>query len=147
MYRCLLQWRRQSHTQMHNHSNVRVQSGLMCYKEMTHCVHNNLGFLSWREMLHLSKATQVQTSATLHTVTRSSNPSKHTWKEKLLPASTSVQRQLKCWAWLTSHLLSAAFPLLGEGNSHLFPFLKTEVNFFFTLNHLYYCGVEAFCLS
>lgn len=46
-------------------------------------------------------------------------------KGEILPASTSlkqtVQRQLKCWAWLTSLLLSAACPLSGRGNSHPFP--------------------------
>lgn len=46
-------------------------------------------FLSRREMLHLSQTTQVQSSATSHTVTRRSKPSKHTLKERLLPVSTS----------------------------------------------------------
>ncbi len=41
---------------------------------------------------------------------------------------TKVQRQLKCWAWLTFRMLSAACPLSERGNSHcFFPFFAMVV--------------------
>lgn len=122
-------------------------TSVLCYKSYGKCfsVHHgdisrvgvnmtvNLGFKSFRsvmgkwsaclsgqQLLHLSWVMQVKPL-----------PS-HIWKQtqthirrrnNCLPqqvCAKSVQ-QLKCWAWLTSNLLSAACFSLGRGNSHIPP--------------------------